>query len=168
MNYPYGGGVQPFYAPGGGGGGGSGVSSIIAGAGISVDQATGDVTVTATGTAGNADAAFTNNSGNTTITPTKPNQSILGTVGGAARSSIIILDVAGRTAGDRIMLDLILPATAAIILSVRNATSGGTLLLPVESFPTQNLTTDGNLLSARWEFTFNGTAWRYDMSNLPA
>jgi hypothetical protein len=38
---------QGIYVPGGGGPG-SGVSSIIAGAGISVDQATGNVTVTNT------------------------------------------------------------------------------------------------------------------------
>ena len=37
-----------------GGGGGGGVTSIIAGAGISVDQATGDVTVTATGGGGSS------------------------------------------------------------------------------------------------------------------
>ena len=39
-------------ATGGGGGGVAGVSSIIAGSGISVDQATGDVTITATGGGG--------------------------------------------------------------------------------------------------------------------
>ncbi len=117
---------------------------------------------------GNAYAAFTNNSGNSTLTPTEPNQTYLGTVGGSARSSIFILDVAGRTSGDRIILDLLLPATANIVLSVRNATSGGTLLLPTESFPTQDLTTDGNIRSWHLEFTFDGVAFIYDMSNLPA
>jgi hypothetical protein len=40
------------YVDANGGGGGSGVSSIIAGAGIAVDQATGDVTITNTGGGG--------------------------------------------------------------------------------------------------------------------
>lgn len=160
---------QGIYAPGGSGSG-AGVTSIIAGAGISVDQATGNVTITATGGSGggNAYATATNNSGDTTITPTEPNQTTRLTFGGSARSSIIILDVAGRTAGDKIFLDLVLPATANIVIDVRNATSGGTRLLPTESFPSQDLTTDGNLLSAHWEFTYTGSAWAYDMSNIPA
>ncbi len=152
----------------GGGGGGGGVTSIIAGAGISVDQATGAVTVSATGGAPGAYAAFTNNSGNSMLTPTKPVQTYLGTVGGAARTSIFILDVAGRTAGDKIFLDLILPATPAIVLVVRNATSGGTLLLPAEVFPAQSFTTDGTILSWHLEFTYTGTAWIYDSSNIPS
>lgn len=116
----------------------------------------------------NAYAAATNNAGNSTITPTKPVQTTVLTFTGAARSSIVILDVAGRSAGDKIFLNLILPATANIVISVRNATSGGTLLLPVEMFPTQDITTDGNLRSTYLEFTYTGTAWIYDMSNLPA
>lgn len=152
------------------GGSGAGVSSIIAGAGISVDQATGDVTVSATGGSGggNAYATSTNNSGNTTVTPTEPNYSLGLTVGGSARTSILILDTAGRTAGDRIRLDITLPATANIVLEVRNATSGGTLLLPAEIFPSQQFTTDGAVLSAVWDFVFTGTAWRYELSNQPA
>jgi hypothetical protein len=48
----------------GGGGGGSGVSSIIAGDGISVDQATGDVTITNTGGGGgDGDTIIQNYSG---------------------------------------------------------------------------------------------------------
>ena len=39
----------------GGGSGGGGVTSIIAGSGISVDQTTGDVTITATGGGGGGD-----------------------------------------------------------------------------------------------------------------
>ncbi len=118
--------------------------------------------------AANAYAAPTNNAGNTTLTPTQSNQTYLLTVGGSARSSIIILATAGRTAGDRIMLDLALPAAAAIVLDVRNATAGGARLLPVEVFPTQDITTDGSLRSTRLEFTYTGAAWIYDMANLPA
>ena len=154
------------------GGSGGGVTQIVAGTGISVSPpgGTGVVTVTATGGSGGGNAydASTNNTGNTTITPTEPNQTYKLTFTGAARSSIIILDVAGRTAGDKIFLDLVFPATANIIISVRNATSGGTLLLPVETYPTQDLTTDGSLLSAHWEFTYTGSAWIFDSSNVPA
>ncbi len=163
--------LNDWIANGGGGGGGGGVNKIIAGSGISVSPGTGlgNVTVSATGGgAGVARAAATNNAGNTTITPTASIQKYVLTLTGAARTSIIILDTAGRSAGDKIFLNLILPATANIVIAVRNATSGGTLLLPVESFPTQTLTTDGNLLSAHWEFTYTGAAWEFDTSNLPA
>lgn len=47
-------------ATGGGGGGVAGVSSIIAGSGISVDSATGDVTITATGGGGGSGATQLN------------------------------------------------------------------------------------------------------------
>lgn len=150
-----------------GGGGGGGVTSIIAGTGISVNQATGAVTVTNTGSA-NAYATATNNSGNTTFTPTASIQSYLATVGGTARTSIFIMATAGRTAGDKIFLDIIFPATAAIVIEVRDATAGGTLLLPAEVFPSQNFTTDGVTLSAHWEFTYTGAAWIYDSSSIPA
>lgn len=152
----------------GGGGGGLPSQGGHAGEFLTTDGSTASWAPIPAGGASNAYAAATNNTGNTTVTPTQSNQTSRITFTGAARSSIIILDVAGRSAGDKIFMDLILPATANIVISVRNATSGGTLLLPVESFPTQDLTTDGNLLSAHWEFTYTGSAWIYDMSNLPA
>lgn len=154
----------------GGGGGGTGLPDQTGHAGeyLTTNGSAASWATIPAGGASNAYAAATNNAGNTTITPSQSNQTTRLTFGGSARSSIIILDVAGRSAGDKIFLDLILPATANIVISVRNATAGGTLLLPVESFPTQDLTTDGSLLSAHWEFTFTGTAWIYDMSNLPA
>lgn len=155
-----------------GGGGGGGVTQLIAGTNITLSPigGTGAVTINAAGgAASNAYAAATNNTGNTTITPTKATETRLITFTGAASARILILDVTGRTAGDKLFLDLIFPATSGLIISVRNATAGGTLLLPVESFGGgQTFTTDGNILSAHWEFTYNGTAWVYDMSNLPA
>lgn len=152
------------------GGGGGGVTAILAGSGISVDQPTGIVTVTATGGSGggNAYATATNNSGNTTVTPTQPNYALGLTIGGSARSSSIILDVTGRTGGDKISLDLTLPATPSIVLTVRNATAGGTQLLPPETFPSNQFTTDGLVLSAKWEFVYTGAAWRYEASITPA
>lgn len=153
-----------------GGGGGAGLPSQGGHAGefLTTDGSAASWAAIPAGGASNAYAAATNNSGNTTLTPTQSNQSYLLTVGGVARSSIIILATAGRSAGDRILLDLALPATSAIVLDVRNATSGGTRLLPVEVFPTQDLTTDGSLRSTRLEFTYTGSAWIYDMANLPA
>lgn len=137
MNYPFRGGPQPFYAPGGGGSGGSGVSSIIAGAGISVDQATGDVTITNTGIATTpTQATFANSTGNTTITPATGNVIDVGTITGSARTSIFILDVAGRSDGDLLTLRFQQPATASIVEEVRNATAGGTLIY--------SYTTDGS------------------------
>lgn len=150
------------------GGGGGAVNSILAGAGISVDQPTGVVTISATGTAANDYETAANNAGNTTVTPTEANYALGLTVGGAARTSILILDITGRAAGDRIRLDLTLPATAAILLEARNATAGGTLLLPAEKFPSQQFETDGVTLSATWDFVFTGAAWRYELSNQPA
>lgn len=154
-----------------GGGGGGAVTKLLAGSGISLSPPTGvgNVTISATGgSGGNAYGSSTNNSGNTTLTPTQPNYSYGLTFTGAAGNRIIILATAGRSAGDKIFLDITFPATSGLVVSVRNATSGGTLLLPVEMFPTQDFTTDGNVLSAHWEFTFNGAAWVYDMSNIPA
>jgi len=113
-------------------------------------------------------AATTNNSGNTIITPTAPNYGFGLTIGGSARTSIIVLDTAGRIAGDAITIGIALPATTAIVLEVRNATSGGTLLLPAEIFASQQYTTDGIDRSATWEFVFTGTAWKYVLSNIPA
>lgn len=155
-----------------GGGGGGAVTKISAGTGITISplNGLGNVTINATGGGGggNAYATATNASGNTTLTPTQPVQTTKLTFSGSAGNRIIILATAGRTAGDKLFLDVVLPATSGIVVSVRNATSGGTLLLPVESFPSQDFTTDGNVLSAHWEFTYTGTAWNYDSSNLPA
>lgn len=150
------------------GGGGSGVSSIIAGAGISVNQATGAVTVTNTGSAPTGYATVTNNTGNTTVTPTIPLYDLGVNVTGSARTSILILATAGRTQGDRARLLMTFPATAAIVLEVRNATAGGTLLFPADIFTSQQYTTNGFDLSAVWEFEYTGSAWRFVMSNIPA
>lgn len=153
MNYPYGGGVQPFYAPGGGGSGGSGVSSIIAGSGISIDQATGDVTITNTGSTGTpTQATFANSSGNTTITPAAKNVIAIGTITGAARTSVFILDVTGRADGDILTLRFQQPAVANIIEEVRDATAGGTLLY---SYTTDGSGTDGFVA----ELYFKSGAW---------
>lgn len=154
-----------------GGAGGGGVSQLLAGSGITLSPVNGLGVVTVNATAGFGAANYTtasNNSGNTTITPDAPVYALGLSVGGTARTSIIILATAGRGAGDRIRIDITLPATANILLEARNATSGGTSLLPSGLFPSQQFTTDGVVLSAVWDFVFTGSAWRYEMSNIPA
>lgn len=114
------------------------------------------------------DSGSSSVAGNTTITPTTPNQSYQFTVTGAASLRLIILAVTARISGDRIKLNVIFPATAGITLNVRNASAVGTQLLPTEKFAANTLTTDGVTLSACLEFVFNGTAWIYQTSSLPA
>ncbi len=153
-----------------GGGGGGGITSLVAGAGISITNPTGPAaTITATGS-GNSYATATNNSGDTTITPTVSSYDIAITVGGAARTSNLILATAGRSTGDRVRLLMTFPVTTGIILVPRNATAGGTLLLPADIFtsPAQSYTTNGFDLSAVWEFEYTGSAWRFVTSNIPA
>lgn len=143
---------QGIYAPGGAGAGG-GVTSIIAGAGISVDQATGAVTITNTGIAGSATvSSFTNNSGNTTITPTSASEIVVGVFGGTARTSIAILDVAGRSDGDRMSIRFQQPSVANVVEEIRNATAGGTLLY--------SYTTDGSGVDTiTFEVYFEAGEW---------
>lgn len=74
-----------------------------------------------------------------------------------------------HTAGDKIRLDCVFPATAGLVITVYQTNAQLVKLLPVESFGAgQNFTTDGNILSACWDFVFDGAAWQYEMSNLPA
>lgn len=152
---------QGIYAPGSGGSGGSGVSSITAGPGISVNQATGAVTITNTGIAAGAEvSAFNNNSGNTTITPGGPNEIAVGTIGGVARTSIFILDVVGRSDGDVLWLRLQNPATAGIVEEVRNATAAGTLLY--------GYTTDGSGQdNLAFNLYFDSGAWHPFLNTQP-
>ena len=120
------------------GGGGGGVTSIIAGTGISVDQPTGAVTITNTAGIGTpAQATFASAAaGNTAITPASGNVIAVGTITGAAGTRTFALDVTGRSDGDILFLRFQQPATASIIEEVRNATAGGTLLY--------SYTTDGS------------------------
>ncbi len=88
------------------------------------------------GALGNSVHLSTNNSGNTTITPTTARHTEKVTVGGSARTSVFIADVAGRADGDLLFIRFDQPATAAIVEEVRNAAAGGTLIY--------SYTTDGS------------------------
>lgn len=133
-----------------------------AGAVDSVNGQTGAVTITAAGLdVANDTGTDTNNSGNTTITPADGvgDHAHTITVGGSARTSIIILATANRVEGDKIEVVLALPTTAAIILELRNATAGGTLL--------ETVATDGSGADAAARFRFNGTAWEHVQTTYP-
>lgn len=148
--------------------GGSGASLPAQGGHAGEFLTTDGATLSWAPASGNTYATATNNAGNTTVTPTQANYALGLTVGGVARTSLLILDITGRAAGDRIRLDITLPATAAIVLEVRNATAGGTQLLPTELFAANQFTTDGVVLSATWDFVYTGAAWKYEMSSIPA
>lgn len=95
---------------GSGSGSGSGVTSIIPGAGISVDQATGNVTVTNTGT-GSGDMLL---AGVQTVTGAKT----FGTIGGAVGKLIL----AGSTSGSSILNAAAVAGSTTIILPNANST----------------------------------------------
>lgn len=81
------------------------------------------------GHAGNGTLAATNNAGNTTITPTKATWTQQMTFTGAAGTRIMILDVATPPiAGDTIDLFISKTDGGGIVVTVRNAAAGGTLL----------------------------------------
>ena len=77
----------------------------------------------------------TNSTGNTTVTPltTVPFHTEEITFSGSARTSIVILSETGRAPGDVVLLKLVMPATAGIIVEVRVASAGGTLLASATS-----------------------------------
>lgn len=98
--------------------------------------------------------ASANSTGNTTITPhacAVQHTEVLTLTGSAGTRIIILATSANPLAGARVSLRLALPATAAIIVEVRNATSGGTLLASLE--------TDGSGSAAALDFYYTGSAW---------
>lgn len=83
------------------------------------------------------------------------------TFSGSAGTRIVALAIpTGLSAGARLVVRSVLPATAGIVVELRNATTGGTLLA--------TFTTDGATLTAVHEFYFNGTAWALLSSAIPA
>jgi hypothetical protein len=133
------------------------VEIIVDGAPVSEDN---PFPVSMAGGGPAAVGATANSSGNSTITPTGSNQIQIVTVTGVARTSVFILDVAGRQEGDTLELRFEQPATAAIVEEIRNATVGGTLLY--------SYTTDGSGADNLYcKLYFNGTAWKPLMNVVP-
>ena len=112
--------------------------------------------------------ASTNATGNTSITPGSSNHTEAIAVSGAASTRIFTLLSNNSLAGDKISLVFTLPATASLILQVTNLTTGGTQLLPTPRFASNQLVTNGAVLSFTAEFYFDGANWNYSLSNLPA
>lgn len=156
------------------GGSGGGVTKLSAGTNITLDPASGlgNVTINASGGGGGGVSTdyltATNNSGDTVLTPTQAIQSFKVTVGGTARTSNIAIATTGRTAGNKVTVEVVLPAVSAIILQFRNATVGGTQLLPAERFSNNQFYTDGSTLSAVFDFVYTGSAWEYQLANTPS
>lgn len=111
---------------------------------------------------------ISNSTGDSTITPSTSNALSEVTFTGAARTSKLILDITGRSNGDRVLVALVLPATSGIVIEFRNGTSGGTILLPASSFPSQQFATDGVVLTAVFEFYIKSGVWTYLRASIPA
>lgn len=108
----------------------------------------------------NSYEAISNSTGNFTVTPVFPNHLAVVNVTGSAGTRVVILDLTGQIAGDMARFRFNLPATAAIVIEIRNATSGGTLLF--------TLTTDGSGDDWVAECYFDGTAWQKYNNTYPA
>lgn len=75
------------------------------------------------------------------------------TISGAGSTTrVLVLPTTGRNAGNVCLVRFLCPATAGITLEVRDATSGGTLLL--------SATTDGSGDDVAGEFYYTGSAWK--------
>lgn len=115
--------------------------------------------VMSSGGAVNSYTTDANSTGNTTITRNAANNIHSVSVTGAVRTSVLILDLTDALEADLVKIRLNLPATASIVMEIRNATSGGTLLFSV--------TTDGSGDDAYFECYFDGTAWQRLLNIMP-
>lgn len=97
--------------------------------------------------------ATANSTGNSTITPTVPNEIRVVTVTGTAGTRKIILAAGAATEGAWMLLRFSQPATAAIVEEVRDLTATGTTLY--------SYTTDGSGTD-HWccLVYFDGTNWK--------
>jgi hypothetical protein len=101
----------------------------------------------------------TNNSGNTVITPITPNETDSVTITGAASTRIFAISDTGQVNGNKLDLLFTLPATAGIIIQIRDNTVGGTLI--------NSYTTDGVTLSGKISVVNTGSAWIYAGAQFP-
>lgn len=130
------------------------------GSGVWVKDENGTTYYLVGGSVDNQYTASTNNSGNTTLSRTASTHVAVLNVGGSARTSVVILDTADGVSGDVIKLRINMPATASIVIEVRNATSGGTLLY--------TYTSDGSGDDGYFEVYFDGSEWQRLLNILPA
>lgn len=108
--------------------------------------------------------ASTNASGNTTVSPAAcaaTHTEVITFSGSGSTTRVIVLATANSPfAGARVTVRCALPATAAITLEFRDATSGGTLVT--------SLVTDASGDDATLEFCFDGSAWVFLRAAYPA
>lgn len=156
-------------------GGGSGVDSLTAGTGLLADGTTGDINIKSV----NGFRSLT--SSNVVISPTAPTYSLKLTIpdaGGAAYDALLAFNPAGSeglpnlrvsVAGDKIRVNYTFPAVAGIRLLIRATTASPSPdVLPASRFPSQIYTTDGTILSATFDFVFDGTRFIYDSAIIPS
>jgi len=122
----------------------------------------GDGTLAPPSGAGVSYNASTNNSGNTTVTPTESLHTEQMTFGGSGSTTrIVIISTSGViTAGSRLFLRGLLPSTADIRIEFRNGAADGTL--------EHHLITDGTGDDVSLDFYSNGSAWKFDRMTYPA
>lgn len=104
-------------------------------------------------------AIASSTAGNSNVSPasTSRHHSAVATITGAAGTrTFSILTSNSPIAGDTVMITFLTPATAGIVLEVRNATSGGTLLSTV--------TTTVDQEPFYLVFVFNGTSWALEFN----
>jgi hypothetical protein len=104
-----------------------------------------------------------NSSGDTTLAAIglKVNQhTAVVTLTGSAGTRNIALPVTNRVTGDRAVVKCILPATADVIVVIKNNTTGGTTLFTI--------TTDASGDDASFEVEYDGAAWQIIRYNYPA
>lgn len=108
------------------------------------------------------EALANDGTGNTTITlPAGSRHHTVDLVfTGAAGTRTVILATTGAAAGDVSMLNYAIPATAGIVIELRNATAGGTLL--------DTLTSDASGDDATLVSTYSGTVWGQPSSLYPS
>jgi len=119
-----------------------------------------DVTLAAADAAQFQSAAVANSTGDTTITVPAgcDSYTVFLTITGVASTRNIALALTNAAAGCRVVVNMILPATDAIVVNFRSATVGGTIL--------DTITTDTSGDGASAEFGFT-TVWNKLQSLYP-
>lgn len=111
---------------------------------------------------GNALTIASNSTGNLTLTPVAPIQTVVMTLTGAASTRIFPIDVTGQAAGNILKIRFLFPATSGIAIELRNASAAGTVLY--------DFTTDGDNTAtpgAYFELYFDGSAWQKLLNVIP-
>lgn len=101
-------------------------------------------------------------SGNITISPSSQNHTEIVTVNGSARTSNIIVSVAGVSEGAQCQIRLNLPNTPNIIIALISGNTGLPQIFPLSIY------TSGGSPNAIWRIVYDGTEWVPVEALLPA